>query len=121
MIILRPVRYTAIRIAVGIAAAAMGACALAAEPTASATSRTLPGVQVQGKRDALAESDRRLSALKAGLPLLGTDRPAAMTFVERAAAYYNTHRDPNDLDVEQQILLLQLTGADVRIPDVAMP
>lgn len=107
--------------ALALAAACLCAAALATEPPASATSTTLPGVLVQGKKDAFVESDRRLAALKAGLPLLGTDQAAKTTFVDRAAAYYDAHRDPNDLHVEQQILLLQLMGADVRIPDVAAP
>ncbi len=106
---------------VAVAAACLCGSAAATEPPASTASTTLPGVLVQGKKDAFVESDRRLAALKAGLPLLGSDRPARITLVERAAEYYKAHDDPNKLDIEQQILLLQMMGADVRIPDVAVP
>ncbi len=108
-----------------LALALMAACfcvsAGATEPPPSTATAFLPGVLVQGKKDAFAESDRRLAALKASLPLLGTDAKPKTTFVERAAAYYNAHSDPNEIDTEQQILLLRLMGADVRIPDVAAP
>jgi len=73
--------------------------------------RELPSITVQGQRDVLADSDRRLAQLKNGLPMLGTDSPRHTDFVERAGNYYQAHRDPNTLDKWQQDLLLHLIGA----------
>jgi hypothetical protein len=82
-----------------------------APPTASSVT-ALPGITVQGNKDALMRSDQHLVLLKKGLPTLGTDRPPQVTYVERAAAYYDAHRDPNQLDVLEQETLLHLIGLD---------
>lgn len=66
----------------------------------------LPAVEVEGKRDALSESDRRLREKKKKLPGLGDDKLRKKGTAEKAIDAYNKlEKDPNKLDQDTQDFL----------------
>jgi hypothetical protein len=69
----------------------------------------LGGVVVKGKRNPLAESDRKLKELQNGLPNLNSDGKKVTTFtermVDRAMKYLSDHSDPNKLNSQNKAFL----------------
>ena len=80
----------------------------------------LSPVIVNGRRNPLDESDKRLKSLKDSLPGLNSDGTRRENFGERFVDWYDANRDINNLSDARKKQLLQLTGkaADEVPPDL---